>query len=175
MPDPRTLFEVAPSSTDDPQARIAPPTLADRIRRIADRDDLDPMDRLTLEKAADMVEHAMAIEEGQPARARTTDPNTSHEAAAQVIPGSSRAQVLAVFHDVLSPLTDEELCHRLPRMSMSGARTRRHELETRGLVQAVDAEGVTEAGNACRRYEITGTGSEAARRIRQGHPWKAAS
>ena len=75
-------------------------------------------------------------------RARNTDPETSHEAAASVkhVRDSQRA-VLAVLR-ATEGLTDIEIAQRyirlsknLPKQSPSGLRTRRKELVERGLVE----------------------------------------
>jgi hypothetical protein len=73
-------------------------------------------------------------------RARTTDPETSHAAAASVRGlNRSRGLVYAVL-EALGDATDEELYdeivarHGIGRISVSGARTRRKELVELGLV-----------------------------------------
>lgn len=78
-------------------------------------------------------------------RARTTDPITSHEAAASVLNLSATKQVIL---DLLKfPATDEDLVNRYqslarmgqaPTASPSGIRSRRHELEVQGRVRAID-------------------------------------
>lgn len=80
-------------------------------------------------------------------RARRTDPQTSHDAAASVdLRGSHRA-VLRLL-DSYGPMTDEELVAKyvknmtqlaLPRQSESGIRTRRKELTTMDPPQVVDS------------------------------------
>ena len=73
--------------------------------------------------------------------ARTTDPSTSHEAAAS-IKNATRAQasVLDVFHDAISGMTDAtlvdayELNGYFPEQSQSGIRTRRKELVDAGKI-----------------------------------------
>ncbi|WP_336633569.1 MULTISPECIES: hypothetical protein [unclassified Microbacterium] len=72
------------------------------------------------------------------ARARTTDPGTSHAAAASAesnVAASQRA-VLDILHDALMPLTDEEITGYLRgQFSPSRVRTARRELEADGLVE----------------------------------------
>ena len=74
-------------------------------------------------------------------RARNTDPDTSHQAAASVaIDTLTRTQALIL--EALrahGPLTDEQLCQRIAEVerkpvSVSGIRTRRSELVTAGRV-----------------------------------------
>lgn len=72
------------------------------------------------------------------ARARTTDPSTSHEAAAiaeSSVAASQRA-VLDILHEALMPLTDEEIVGYLRgQFSPSRVRTARVELQAQGLVE----------------------------------------
>lgn len=83
----------------------------------------------------------------RPARARTTDPGTSHAAAASITEDTLRANQAAVldFLRASGPMTDATLVEAyngtawsdgttLPRQSQSGLRTRRAELVTAGLV-----------------------------------------
>lgn len=73
------------------------------------------------------------------ARARRTDPETSHEAASSVRRiRETQADVLTVIRKY-GPLSDEEISSRykdsgMPRQSESGLRTRRSELVALGLV-----------------------------------------
>jgi hypothetical protein len=80
------------------------------------------------------------------ARARTTDPSTSHAAAASVSNTAAvRGAVLAIL-DLFGPMTDDELVRNYetnslripgpvaPRSSASGLRTRRAELRNAGYV-----------------------------------------
>lgn len=85
-------------------------------------------------------------------KARASDPDTSHEAAPD--PGTRRGQermtagqeiVLAALRDT-GPVTDEALVECLAgRLSPSGVRTRRAELERLGRVVRV-GESVTASG-----------------------------
>lgn len=84
--------------------------------------------------------------------ARTTDPVTSHEAANEVINKTARHQrlVLRVFRLRKQPITDKTL-ERILRpfgVSPQSARTRRKELERKGLIKCV---GVTTPGQGRRR------------------------
>lgn len=76
-------------------------------------------------------------------RARTTDPATSHEAAASVTDLNTKQEaVLAVLREI-GPSTDQRLVSvymfkkagSVPRQSESGVRTRRSELTKKGLVR----------------------------------------
>lgn len=80
------------------------------------------------------------------AKARTTDPSTSHAAAASISEDTLRESQAAVlrFMRNLGPMTDVDLVARyssaaglqdLPRQSQSGLRTRRAELAAAGLVE----------------------------------------
>lgn len=73
-----------------------------------------------------------------PARARWSDPPTSHEAARSVIHIRESQQFILSVLQVDGPLTDEELfaavTHRGRRISPSGCRTRRSELVKLGLI-----------------------------------------
>jgi hypothetical protein len=80
------------------------------------------------------------------ARARRTDPNTSHEAAASVrdIRGSQQ-QVLDQLKR-FGAMTHEQICGRLPKMSVSGVRSRCNELVKRNLVRNTGSTATTKAG-----------------------------
>lgn len=88
-----------------------------------------------------------------PARARNTDPATSHEAAATVQPKAStriRDEILrTLFH--LGPMTDEQIAEHLSWLnaSPSGLRTRRAELVAAGLIEQDSADGRTSSGRRC--------------------------
>ena len=84
------------------------------------------------------------------ARARTTDPVTSHEAAARatVKLRASQLAVLRLFEAHQVAMTDPEMIEkysrfttmlpdRYPKQSTSGLRTRRKELCNAGLIEAV--------------------------------------
>ena len=79
------------------------------------------------------------------AHARNTDPITSHLAAASVDLSRGQMLVFEEFHAVLAlrgyprPMTDEELVGEMSRLSPSGARSRRAELTSMGLL--VDTGG----------------------------------
>jgi len=68
-------------------------------------------------------------------RARSTDPLTSHEAAASVRRIRESQQAILDVIVAAGPITDEAIFARLTvKLSPSGARTRRAELVERGLV-----------------------------------------
>jgi hypothetical protein len=84
-------------------------------------------------------------------RARDTDPETSHAAAASVKSGTVltvREQIVSVLKDY-GPSTDEQIRLRLRDRgvitSESGARTRRSELVKAGLVLDSGARSLTRA------------------------------
>lgn len=92
------------------------------------------------------------------ARARRTDPETSHEAAATVDALRERqAAVLGVLRR--GPATDEQLAQAYaavpgaPKQSPSGLRTRRSELVEMGLARHSGAFGQTASGRRTRVWE----------------------
>ncbi len=96
-----------------------------------------------------------------PPRARSGDPDTSHEAARSAAPaaGSIRANVLEVLRDS-KPLTDEELVASFRRRGLagtpSGIRTRRSELVAQGRVVRYPIDGETAAGRRSARWTPSG-------------------
>ncbi|GAA4680162.1 hypothetical protein [Nocardioides nanhaiensis] len=85
---------------------------------------------------------------------RRTDPDTSHEAAAQAVTRRERIRdaVLATLRD-LGPMTHDDLAARIPWASPSGVRTRTSELVTDGLVEAVpNHSGKSGMGNRARLW-----------------------
>lgn len=88
------------------------------------------------------------------ARARRTDPETSHEAAASVTGLTSKqAAVLEVLRKY-GPMCDEAIFDALWRenykMSSSGARTRRSELVDAGKVEWVGGQVTMRSGRRAR-------------------------
>lgn len=103
------------------------------------------------------------------ARARTTDPKTSHDAAATVDVATERARVLSILADH-DALTDEEIeaIHMWREKSRgwgpssaSGLRSRRAELVREGLVVERDRLGTTKAGRRSIRWAAVETGDDA--------------
>lgn len=93
------------------------------------------------------------------------DPWTSRAAAKSIsLDAVSRLQriVVNVFTLHRGPLTDEQLIEAVHRhfpqvrATDSSIRTRRRELERRGLVEVADFSGRTAAGYTCRRFKATG-------------------
>lgn len=80
--------------------------------------------------------------------ARRTDPATSHAAAETVRPGKTEAAILAVAR-IAGPLTDDELCHRLPGLYGPTVKTARSRLSKQGLLVP---DGVR---MSCRQREMT--------------------
>lgn len=89
------------------------------------------------------------------ARARLTDPLTSHAAAdltEDKVAASQRA-VLAILTEAMMPLTDEEIVGYLKReFSPSRVRTARHELEEDGLVMCAGTVKPPGKRAACRTW-----------------------
>lgn len=106
------------------------------------------------------------------AMARTTDPDTSHAAAASVtdLTGKQSAvlRVLTVLTERNGGATDEQIAdayftdipwEKLPEQSPSGLRTRRNELWKRGLVRQTEERRRNRAGRRCVVWEAV-EGSE---------------
>lgn len=93
------------------------------------------------------------------ARSRTTDPVTSHEAAAGVDGADSRAAVLAELRLRRLGLADFELQEQLAgRFSEARIRTARHELAEAGLVESLGIYRLTRAGRRAQVWATTPTG-----------------
>lgn len=108
-------------------------------------------------------------------RARASDPDTSHEAAASITLGQLRARQRDVLH-ILAGLggsgTDEEIAAELAtpfgrtaygRQSPSGIRTRRAELVERGLVVDSQARARTASNRRTTVWELTPLGRQLTR------------
>jgi len=95
------------------------------------------------------------------AKARRTDPRTSHEAARSLGNLSDKqAAVLEVLDEGGDRLfTDEDLIDayraRHGHTAESTVRTRRGELTDAGFIEVVDAGGTSRAGNRCQRFRRT--------------------
>ena len=88
------------------------------------------------------------------ARARRTDPDTSHAAAASVNINKGRAQVLHAFL-AIGPMTDDQLVRILARhMSPSGARSRRSELTKMGLIKYANRDVKLDTGRYAMAWEL---------------------
>lgn len=98
---------------------------------------------------------------------RTADPSTSYEAAVKAALGASRVRpvVLEIIRNQ-GPLTHDELIRayhsrvvmspETPRSSESGIRTRLKELVHQGLVAAHEEGGVSNFGNAAKKWIAVG-------------------
>jgi hypothetical protein len=108
------------------------------------------------------------------AHARTTDPSTSHEAAASVVKlTDKRRAVLEVMLNVEGPICDADLMSAYddeqderddlvrPEQSVSGIRTRRSELVRMGLVED-SGDRVTIHGRQHTLWQLTERGFEVA-------------
>lgn len=95
--------------------------------------------------------------------ARAGDPDTSYEAARKAAMGASRVRpVILELVQKYGPLTQAELVRRYqgqiimdpdtPRASDSGIRTRLRELVRADLVVRDDVDGLSDYGNAARRW-----------------------
>ncbi len=86
------------------------------------------------------------------ATARATDPPTSWEAARSVVNLSESQEYILWLLKRHGPMTDDQVWDRLcrsycgPRISRSGARTRRAELVVKGLMEDSGKLGVSAAG-----------------------------
>lgn len=97
------------------------------------------------------------------AHARATDPETSHQAAASVNLTKGQRAVLAEFR-MYRTMTDEQLIEALriratscpdARLSDSGARSRRAELVTAGMVQDSGLRELTASGRKTVVWQYT--------------------
>jgi hypothetical protein len=96
------------------------------------------------------------------ARARRTDPQTSHQAARSVIKiNDTHRRILMILAE--GAATDEQLysawqfmhCNKdWPRVSQSGVRSRRNELVKKGKVVDSGEKGTTVAGRACTIWRL---------------------
>lgn len=94
--------------------------------------------------------------------ARTTDPETSHQAAASVTHVSRLQAHLLALYQMRGPLTDTELIDlhaqmvaagHFPPATDSGIRTRRSELGTSGKLWDV-GRSTTPSGRACTVWDV---------------------
>lgn len=99
----------------------------------------------------------LVLDFSQPAIARSTDPQHSHDAAETVDSNRNRRLLLDFMRTLNLSYTDEEIrlwyrAKNYPWQSDSGLRTRRRELVDRGLV-VEDGEGVTASGRRCAKWK----------------------
>lgn len=96
------------------------------------------------------------------ARARHTDPDTSHAAAASVNLTRNQQSLMMVFRIVGEPMLDEEMIAAyehwskpmgLPQQSESGLRSRRSELEKTGKLVA-DGKKKMSTGRMGRTFKV---------------------
>ena len=97
------------------------------------------------------------------ARARNTDPLTSHDAAATVRNITETHNAILTFIRIDGPMTDFELlarwrkyCDRgwLEPISESGLRTRRSELVAAGYLEDSGRRGKTPSGRSCIIWQV---------------------
>ena len=109
------------------------------------------------------VDCGVRYEDGQEARARTTDPDTSHEAAAstsKIKMTTVRISILKLLTDH-GPMTDEQIWRGLEYeevrdlTSPSGARTRRSELVAARKVRDTGLRGKGKTGRKMIVWAIT--------------------
>ena len=107
-------------------------------------------------------------------KARTTDRGTSHAAAASVRQETitrTKVHILDALQD--GNKTSEEIesyvrAYAGFRVSPSGLRTRRSELEKAGFVKATEAHALTDSGRRCTEFAITAAGIKELNRVEQG-------
>lgn len=114
-------------------------------------------------RQADVVTHMNVVRRTR-AKARRTDPSTSHEAAASVT-GLRHSQI--AIYDLLvkyGPMTDEEIWTRLEGhpdenlfTTISGSRTRRKELVDAGMVEDSGRTKLTRAGRKTIVWKVSGS------------------
>lgn len=93
------------------------------------------------------------------ARARATDPQESHDAAARVSVGTQRAIVMRTLYEH-PDISDGELIEYTEGLfaSHSGLRSRRAELTRDGLVER-SGSGVSKYGRDCSLFRLTEKGT----------------
>jgi hypothetical protein len=111
---------------------------------------------------------------GHPARARRTDPATSHGAARSISPegvSASQRLVLVLLANAKHPMTDDELDaaarERGSRFSPARLRTARKELAERALIARATAMGESNRGRPAQQWLINERG-RAALEVRHG-------
>ena len=90
-----------------------------------------------------------------PPRARTTDPKTSHDAAASMVSGASvqRAQIVDTLRMIGHPMTADELDETIGwRPTTAGRRLK--ELEATGNVERLDETRPTRSGRNANLWEV---------------------
>lgn len=107
--------------------------------------------------------------------ARTADPSTSHEAAKTVNLSAGRLLVLKALDEFewMGPVSDEVIHDRITRVmkqpiSRSGARTRRHECQIAGWIEATGQAATNSNGRSVCAWRITPAGVKAI--ITRPHP-----
>lgn len=123
--------------------------------------------RLSREQALAWIGNPIRKAVMDEARARTHDPETSHEAAASVKHLNARRRAVLVVLSMNGALCDEHMSQKygrtpgLPIQSPSGLRTRRNELVAMGLVWHY---GFTTIRNRrARLWSVTAAGEDALR------------
>lgn len=116
------------------------------------------------------------------ALARSSDPDTSQDAADTVDVSKAKAAVLLgiymgggyINRQDRTPyvITDEDIADEVSTLgrvvgihTAQSLRSRRAELERAGYVECIDRLGVTYSGRSCRRYILTDDGEKIAARI----------
>lgn len=102
-------------------------------------------------------------------RARHSDPDTSHAAAASVRRIADTHRALLALFEWHPAMTDEQILDQYttlrtmmdwPRQSPSGLRTRRSELVQAGLIGDSGQRARTTSGRACIIWQATGSSHE---------------
>ncbi|NMN02811.1 hypothetical protein [Bifidobacterium panos] len=121
---------------------------------------------------------------GGVAHARSTDPQTSHDAASKVDVNGKQSLTLRAMFELrgVVPLPVEAwrvsgMAARIQRRDNPNARplggstirTRLNEMARLDppLVEVVDRDGLTESGGRCARYRLTASGLAAARKLKE--------
>lgn len=91
------------------------------------------------------------------ARARLSDPSTSHEAAENINPHLSQELVINWMITAFRPVTSEEVIEGLNGvLSDSRIRGSLSELERQNRVRVLDRDGLTKRKRKCARYMLVG-------------------
>ncbi len=93
------------------------------------------------------------------AKARVTDPDTSHQAAQSVTGVTETQATIYTIISAFGPVTDERIKQIMDTagyaVSPSSARSRRAELVVSGHVEAASVKGESALGNPSTRWQVT--------------------
>jgi hypothetical protein len=128
--------------------------IEEKIIDLAEEEGLTGIDRASADRLLNRAMVGIHSREPERARARHTDPDTSHAAAKSVGPlTTNQTAVMQVLRLLGRPVTDEDLVSeyqkrykglKLPQQSESGIRSRRNELDKRhGKLEQGDKQKIS--------------------------------